>query len=459
MKQHSSWRGRLGVLAVALALSTATLAATPGSADIPLQQDGWRAPAGQWHAPRSNAAWWQAFGSAELVQLIADARAANPELLAAQAVIAKAQAVRTQTAAGGLPQLNLSGSAQRQQGSSTSVSLGPTLSYQLDWWGQQQALLDGDSARLVASVASRDAAALTLESEVARQYFSLLLLDEQQQLDSRRLLLLTQRLSLLQQQIRLGQTAPRDEAELVQTIATLQATLAAQRLELQQVYNALAVLCGKAPQDFRPQGSKLQALSLPLPADIQPAQLLQRRPDIRAADATLQALQGDVAAARAALYPTLTLTLQGVLSSAGGGPAQWLGSALASLAAPLFDGGKLKAGVALSEAQYQEQLQNWRSTVLTALQQADDALHEVASGEQGMQAQQAKLGAARRTEQIDSARYRLGALERGTLLDTQANTLAAESAWLAARQAQLAATVTLYQALGGAPLAAEHDAA
>lgn len=457
MQQQSSWRRRLGVLAVALALSTATLAATPGSADIPLQQDGWRAPAGQWHAPRSNAEWWQAFGSAELVQLIADARAANPELLAAQAAIAKAQAVRTQTAAGGLPQLNLSGSAQRQQGS--SVSLTPTLSYQLDWWGQQQALLDGDSARLVASVASRDAAALTREGEVARQYFSLLLLDEQQQLDSRRLLLLTQRLSLLQQQIRLGQTAPRDEAELVQTIATLQATLAAQRLELQQAYNALAVLCGKAPQDFRPQGSKLQALALPRPADIQPAQLLQRRPDIRAADATLQALQGDVAAARAALYPTLTLTLQGVLSSVGGGPAQWLGSALASLAAPLFDGGKLKAGVALSEAQYQEQLQNWRGTVLTALQQADDALHEVASGEQGMQAQQAKLGAARRSEQIDSARYRLGALARGTLLDTQANTLAAESAWLAARQAQLAATVTLYQALGGAPLAAEHDAA
>ncbi|RKQ58806.1 NodT family efflux transporter outer membrane factor (OMF) lipoprotein [Vogesella indigofera] len=458
MKQHSSWRRRLSVLALALACSTTTLAATPGTADIPLQQDSWRAPAGQWHAPRSNAAWWQAFGSAELVQLIADARAANPELLAAQAAIAKAQAVRTQTAAGSLPQLNLSGSAQRQQGSS-SVSLTPTLSYQLDWWGQQQALLAGDSARLVASVASRDAAALTLESEVARQYFSLLLLDEQQQLDSRRLLLLTQRLSLLQQQIRLGQTAPRDEAELVQTIATLQATLAAQRLELQQAYNALAVLCGKAPQDFRPQGSKLQALALPLPADIQPAALLQRRPDIRAADATLQALQGDVVAARAALYPTLTLSLQGVLSSAGGGPAQWLGSALASLAAPLFDGGKLKAGVALSEAQYQEQLQNWRSTVLAALQQADDALHEVASGEQGMQAQQAKLGAARRTEQIDSARYRLGALERGTLLETQANTLAAESAWLAARQAQLAATVTLYQALGGAPLAAEHDAA
>ncbi|MDC7703274.1 efflux transporter outer membrane subunit [Vogesella indigofera] len=457
MKQHSSWCRRLGVLAVALALSTATLAATPGIADIPLQQDSWRAPAGQWHAPRSNAAWWQAFGSAELVQLIADARAANPELLGAQAAIAKAQAVRTQTAAGGLPQLSLSGSAQRQQGS--SVSLTPTLSYQLDWWGQQQALLDGDSARLVASVASRDAAALTLESEVARQYFSLLLLDEQQQLDSRRLLLLTQRLSLLQQQIRLGQTAPRDEAELVQTIATLQATLAAQRLELQQAYNALAVLCGKAPQDFRPQGSKLQALALPLPADIQPAQLLQRRPDIRAADATLQALQGDVTAARAALYPTLTLTLQGVLSSAGGGPAQWLGSALASLAAPLFDGGKLKAGVALSEAQYQEQLQNWRSTVLTALQQADDALHAVASGEQSAQAQQAKLGAARRSEQIDSARYRLGALERATLLATQANTLAVESAWLAARQAQLAATVTLYQALGGAPLAAEHDAA
>ncbi|MNR49934.1 Antibiotic efflux pump outer membrane protein ArpC precursor [compost metagenome] len=97
--------------------------------------------------------------------------------------------------------------------------------------------------------------------------------------------------------------------------------------------------------------------------------------------------------------------------------------------------------------------------MLAALQQADDALHEVASGEQGMQAQQAKLGAARRTELIDSERYRLGALDRGTLLDTQANTLAAESAWLAARQAQLAATVTLYQALGGAPLAAEHDAA
>ena len=224
MKQHSSWRRRLSVLALALACSTTTLAATPATADIPLQQDSWRAPAGQWHAPRSNAAWWQAFGSAELVQLIADARAANPELLAAQAAIAKAQAVRTQTAADGLPQLSLSGSAQRQQGS--SVSLTPTLSYQLDWWGQQQALLDGDSARLVASVASRDAAALTLESEVARQYFSLLLLDEQQQLDSRRLLLLTQRLSLLQQQIRLGQTAPRDEAELVQTIATLQATLA-----------------------------------------------------------------------------------------------------------------------------------------------------------------------------------------------------------------------------------------
>ncbi|WP_174875550.1 efflux transporter outer membrane subunit [Vogesella oryzae] len=425
-----------------------------GNADLPLQQDAWRQAAVPWQAPRSAVDWWQAFGSRTLPALQAQARAANPDLLSAQAVIARARATLAETAAGGSVQLGASASSQRSRGStrSTSSQLGPTLSYSVDWWGQRAAQDSAAQARVVASEASRDATALTLDSEVARQYFSLLALQQQQQLASRQLAAMQQRSALLRQQVALGSKAPYELAALQQDIASQTASVATLSLSLQQAFTALAVLCGVAPQDFRLAGEALTVLQQPYPAAQQPSALLLQRPDIRAADATLQAAQADIAAARAALYPSFTLSWEGVLSKVAGGPSQWVTTAAAALAGTLYDGGKLRAGVRYSEAQWQVQLQAWRSTVLAAIADADNAMQAIAAYRQAMMALEAQLRAAEQQERAAAARYQLGAIDKATLLAQQESMLAVRQSWCEMRGKLLSASASLYEALGGAPL-------
>ncbi|MEQ6289031.1 efflux transporter outer membrane subunit [Vogesella sp. GCM10023246] len=444
-------------LAAAGAQATERSPAPAGSSDIPLQHDNWPRVDVPWQAARNAADWWQAFGSASLPALQARARAANPGLLSAQAAIAKARATLAATDADGSVQLTASASSQhsRQGGSGSSTSrLAPELSYSLDWWGKQAAASRAAAVRLAASEASRDASALTLDSEVARQYFTLLALTQQQQLASRQLTLMTQRSLLLQQQVAYGAKAGYELAALQQDVASKTASVAALTLSLRQAYSALAVLCGAATPDFQLTPEPLADLQLPYPAPLQPAALLLQRPDIRAADATLQAAQADIAAARAALYPTLTFSWQGVLSKVAGGPSQWVATAAAALAGTLYDGGRLRAGVRYSEAAWQEQLQAWRSTVLSAIAEADNAMQALAAYQQAMTALEAQLQAAEQQERASDARYRLGAIDKSSLLAQQETTLAVRQSWFEMRSKLLSASATLYEALGGAPLLA-----
>ncbi|MFC3533244.1 TolC family protein [Vogesella facilis] len=430
-----------------------------GAADLPLQQDAWRDSGVPWQAPRSQADWWLAFGSQRLPQLQAQARAANPGLLSAQAAIAKARATLAETAADGSVQLSASASRQHSGGASSS-QLGPALSYSVDWWGQQAAQHQAAAVRLAASEASRDATALTLESEVARQYFSWLALQWQQQLAARQLAAMQQRSALLQQQVAQGSKAAYEWAALQQDVASQTASVATLNLSLQQAFAALAVLCGQTPQDFRLSADaalgaeELAALQQPYPAPLQPAALLLQRPDIRAADATLQAAQADIAAARAALYPTLTFSWQGVLSKVAGGPSQWVATAAGALAATLYDGGRLRAGVRYSEAEWQLQLQAWRSTVLAAIAEADNAMQAMAAYRQAMTALDAQLQAAEQQQRASDARYRLGAIDKASWLAQQEATLAVHQSWIEMRGKLLSASASLYEALGGAPQAA-----
>jgi outer membrane protein TolC len=206
-------------------------------------------------------------------------------------------------------------------------------------------------------------------------------------------------------------------------------------------------------QDVRVQAPSLHALALPPVAAGLPAELLLRRPDLRRAEADLAAASADIAAARAALLPAIRLTAAGGVESASLAGLLRSGHAFhllaASLAAPIFDGGRLRGQVRLSEARREELLHAYHQAVLVALREVEDDL--VALQHLAEQAAQQEEVIARTAEarELSELRWRNGAVEFATVLDAQRVHLDALAARQAVTFARYAATVDLHRALGG----------
>jgi outer membrane protein TolC len=213
---------------------------------------------------------------------------------------------------------------------------------------------------------------------------------------------------------------------------------------------ALSLLLGQARRiDLRTPS--LQALALPRVGAGLPAQLLERRPDIAQAEALLAAASADVQAARAALWPRLTLT--GSAATSAGRAADWLhapvATLLAGLAGPIFDGGRLAAQHDAAQARREELLANYHKAIVAAFTDVELALDASASLEEQARAQDEALVQARAALALAESRYRSGAETMLALLDAQRVVTAAQDAQVQIRLARLQAAVSLYRALGG----------
>lgn len=431
---------------------------TPGAA-LPV---AWNAPlpAGVAVLPQADdlARWWERFGDPQLSALVAQALQAHPSALSAQAALRQARAQASVQAAGMLPDVSLSGSAQRSRSggqTGNSFQVGLDAGWEPDLFGRLDAGVQASQADARAAQASLEQVHVSLSAEVALQYIALRSLQQRLAIAQRNLETQQQTLQITDWRVQAGLAtslvAEQARAAAEQTAAQvpqLQANLA-------QAHHALAVLTGQAPAALDaalaapqavPQPS--QALALDIPADT-----LRQRPDVRVAQERVQAALARVSQADAARYPSLRLSgslgLRALTLGALGDSASLVHSLLGSVAVPLFDGGATQAQVQVQQAALEQARQAYQLAVLTALKEVEDALvalqGEAARLAHLQQAAQAAGNAALLAQQ----RYASGLIDFASVLETQRTQLATQDA-LATSQANLGSNhVRLFKALGG----------
>ena len=431
---------------------------SPGAA-LPV---AWNAPlpAGVAVLPQADdlARWWERFGDPQLSALVAQALQAHPSALSAQAALRQARAQARVQAAGMLPDVSLSGSAQRSRSggqTGNSFQVGLDAGWEPDLFGRLDAGVQASQADARAAQASLEQVHVSLSAEVALEYIALRSLQQRLAIAQRNLETQQQTLQITDWRVQAGLAtslvAEQARAAAEQTAAQvpqLQASLA-------QARHALAVLTGQAPAALDAALAAPQAVPQPSQAlvlDI-PADTLRQRPDVRVAQERVQAALARVSQADAARFPSLRLSgslgLRALTLGALGDSASLVHSLLGSVAVPLFDGGATQAQVQVQQAALEQARQAYQLAVLTALKEVEDALvalqGEAARLAHLQQAAQAAGNAALLAQQ----RYASGLIDFASVLETQRTQLATQDA-LATSQANLGSNhVRLFKALGG----------
>ena len=415
--------------------------------------------------------WWQGYDDPNLLALIEKARAANPDLAILAENLVQADLQLQNAGASLLPGIGLSGSTgeqtRRPSGgdwrSSGSTSVSASISYEVDLWGRLGAAENAASFRRDASAFDFAAAQLSLSGAVASNWFQLLELRQRLSIARQNLELAEETLRIVDVRYRNG-VADRSELARQRTaVLVLRNALPTLAFRLRQSEAALQVLGGEPPWMVNsgeppwmvntdvPAGA-LEQLSIPDINAGSPAELITRRPDLAAAEARLQAANADIAQARAALLPAVSLSAALGLSSDGllslSSPLTTANGLLA-LSQTLFDGGARSNNVALTQSRQVALVQGYRSSLLTAFSEAGDAMARINLFREQEQRLVEIEQQAEETLRLSEVRYRQGAEDLITLLDSQRTLFDARVQRSEARLNHLLATVDLYKAVGG----------
>ena len=432
---------------------------TPDPVSLPV------VPAEHWHqATQSGTAvdahWWQAFNDAELNRLIETALKANPSLAAtAQAVIQADLQLRSAGAAL-LPSIAASASSGRQAsrapGENTvtggSSSAGLSVDYELDLWGRLSASEGAALATFQATRFDYDAARITLVASVASTWFEWLELQQRVEVANKNLELGERTLALVDARYRNGVASRAELARQQTSVLSLRNAVPPLEYQARQRLAALRVLTGELPFTGEQPVADIAAVTIPRIDPDTPADLVTRRPDLAAHEARLVAASADIQQARAALLPSVSLSAAARLSADGflslSDPVRSV-SGLLSLSQALFDGGQRRNTVAISESRQVALLENYRGSLLGAFQEVGDALDRDALYQQQEERLQEILARAEETLRLTEVRYREGADELLTLLDSQRSVFEVRQQLSQARLDRLITAVDLYKALGG----------
>ncbi|MGR2679481.1 efflux transporter outer membrane subunit [Chromobacterium haemolyticum] len=454
------WKSNLTALGLALLLAACQ--------STPYQRQALETPA-QWHSPTaqsqtdmSRERWWQGFGDAGLLAVLEQARSRNPDLSIALLKLRKAQLAAGLERSEALPSLSgdLSAGTKRTLGESStwSRSSGGSLStsYELDLWGRVDARLRAADQEFRASAYDEAAARLLSDSAAAGLYWDIAALKTRQRLGRADLMDLRRIQALAETKWRAGATSEQDVTQARSAVLSQQTELLTLADELGQKENALALLLDHPPGAALPPIAELP-LEPALPAIDAglPSSLLERRPDLMAAEARLRGQLAKVDQQRAALFPTLKLTgslgsSSSALSSLVQNPLLTLG---ASLSLPFLEWRKQGLQLKSSQADYELETVNFRKTLYRAYQEVDNALSARQRLQGSARLQADALALSRRSEQLAESRYRAGAVDAQTWLDAAKARRSSESALVRLRQEQLKNLADVYKALGGAPAA------
>jgi NodT family efflux transporter outer membrane factor (OMF) lipoprotein len=409
--------------------------------------------------------WWSLYENTELDDLEKRLITGNPTLAAAAANYAQAKALSDQARAGLFPSLALAGGAERAHVSrnaplTTSTTphyynnfvVGGSVSYEFDLGGQIRNEVRAGDANAAASAADLENARLSLIAQLVQDYVQLRSLDQQSAIIQDTVQAYARALALTQERHDAG-IAPGLDLAQAQTQLESARSQASQILAQRALTeHAIAALIGVSASTFSIQPAIVH-IELPQVPSGLPSTLLERRPDVAAAERRMIATNAEIGVARAAYFPSLTLGAQGGFQSASianllGAPSRFwaLGpSALLSL----FDGGLRRAQVAQARAQFDASAADYRGTALAAFQQVEDSLAELNHYHDASVEEQAAVQAAQRSLDLSMALYKQGAADYLTVVTSQTALLQAQLQVLNLNTLQLTASVDLVRALGG----------
>lgn len=441
------------ILLPALFLGACSLNSPIPQSDVDVPAQWTTAPAsGQW----PERSWWRQYQNPALEDLLRRAESGNLDLATAASRLQQAEAQARQARASLLPQLGASVDASRNgnsDGSAASYGAALTTRYQLDFWGRNQALADSAGATLLASEYDAQTLSLSIQASVVSQWLQILENEQRLQLARDSLANAERVLDLVETRYCFGAADSLEVSQQRTLVAQLRAGLPALQQKALVLRNSLALLVGQTPDVQLPTTSSLMDVAIPQVTAGLPAELIARRPDIRASEARLLAANADLTAARAALFPSIALTGQfGAQSAALGSllssPTTTWGLA-AGLTQPIFDAGALQAQVALSEARQQELLVDYRRSLLTALGETDTALGAVQQARERYQYLEQATREAKRAFDLAEIRYRAGSIDLVSLLDSQRTWYQSQDTLTQQRASWLLASVDLFRVLGG----------
>ncbi|QVM99789.1 efflux transporter outer membrane subunit [Pseudomonas rhodesiae] len=425
--------------------------------------------AGPWHSAQPNdqlaAQWWTLYHDATLDHLQQQLLQANPDLAAALAHFDAAQAYASQLHAGLFPQINASAQPLRQRQSDSrplrgttqpsvynSNTAGFSLSYDLDLWGRIRNQVATGDAQAQASGDDLAVARLSLQRQLATLYVQLNGLDAQARILNSSLEDFSQALQLTRSRYE-GQIASELDLTRAQNqLSEARAQLDDVRGQRNLIEHALAELIGVAASDFT-LAPTAQLIALPAIPSQLPSQLLQRRPDIAAAERRVFAANANIGVAKAAWYPDFSLTgliggqTQGVGNLLSAGNRYWALGPLVNL--PILDGGRLSANERQAKAEFEEASAQYRSQVLKAVREVEDNLAQLRDLQQQAQDEQAAADAAQHTQSLAMNSYQAGAVSYLDVVTAQTEALQAQRTLQAVQTRQLQASVGLITALGG----------
>jgi NodT family efflux transporter outer membrane factor (OMF) lipoprotein len=459
-------------LAIMLALAGCSLAPPYKVPAVPVAPSYQNAPAdsGMWQAaqpsdqlPRDR--WWQLYHDAQLDQLQQRLLASNADIAAALAHYRQAQAFDLQSRSALFPTVSTNANGQRDRESDNkplrgatspadynSFTVGAEVDYELDLWGRIRNTVAAAKAETVASAADLASAQLSLQAQLADNYIQLRGLDQQIALFQQSINAYQKALTLTQNLHNGGIVSGLDVARAQSQLSSaksLWSQALAQRALLQ---DAIAVLVGESASTFK-LAERTDTIYLPSVPTGVPSTLLQRRPDIAAAERRVAEANARIGIARAAYFPSLTLSAQGGFQS-----DQYSGLLTApnhywaigpSLFETIFDGGKRKAGVRAARAATDEAGARYRSVALNAFAQVEDNLAQIDHIGVARTDQKDAADAAQHSVDLSLDRYKEGAVGYLDVVQAQTTALDAQRTLLSLNTNQLRASVQLIKALGG----------
>ena len=448
---------------LALSLTACSVGPDYSRPDVPVPQ-GWGASAAeQW----PSLDWWRGFGSPQLDTLMDEAGKANFDIKAASARVRQADAQAKISGASLLPSVQASIAPQRSRIPATSVSqskgaapVGTNLyngvfaaSYEVDFWGRNADSVAAAEASAKASRYDLETARLTVQADVANTTFSILALQDRLKVAKDNLAIAETVLDSIKARVAVGTAAGLDVAQQESVVAEQRAALPPLVQALRQNGVTLAILAGKLPEEVHlPEGS-LEALHLPAVGPGLPSDLLDRRPDVRFAEAQLIAANANIKAAHAAIFPSVTLTAEGGLESLALAnllkPSSVLYSLAASAVQPIFEGGVLEGGIQLEEGRWDELVQDYRKAAVNAFGDVEDGLIAVEMTAQQEDAERVAVDTGRRAYEISQAQLFGGTVDIVVVLNTQRSLFQAQDLLVQAKLAHAQAVVGLFRALGG----------
>lgn len=419
---------------------------------------GWKVAEPNDHQPKGT--WWNVYEDSQLSGLLADATHANHSIQQAEARYRQAEALSRVARSALYPSVSAGAFAKRGESGNNSAkstyNVNLSANWEADLWGRIRRGIESGDATLAASAADLNAATLSVQATLAQNYFQLRILDSQKKLLNDTALAYERSLKLINNRYNVGLASRTEIAQAESQLRTTRAQaidISAQRAQLE---HAIAVLAGKAPADFSLAALPLNyssTIKLPdIPKSL-PSELLERRPDIAAAERRAAAANAQIGIAKAALFPSLNLVGSYGYESNSFADILSIPSRAWSLgpllAVSLFDGGQRKGQTDAAIAAYDTTVSNYKQTILSGFQDVEDNLASLRILEEEAKEQESAVKFALESLQQTENRYKAGTVDYLSVVIVQTTALTAERNALSILGRRLNAHIGLIKALGG----------